>query len=129
MENCKHDMIYGGLCAVCGQDISNTKKNQNNYVNYGHQHLTISFNEAKRIDFKAKEELLFQKKLFLILDLDHTIVHATFFNQNMKLKNIQVNEILKGIFQLDKEIFEFELFRQPLKYLVKLRYNIFIYKE
>src|SRR5271155_2693841 len=40
------------------------------------QHLTISREEANRIDEEAKRRLLANRKLSLVVDLDQTIIHA-----------------------------------------------------
>lgn len=48
-------------------------------INMVHNHvsLTISENEAARADDEAKRRLLASKKLFLVVDLDQTIIQAT----------------------------------------------------
>ncbi|KAL0068527.1 CTD phosphatase Fcp1 [Marasmius tenuissimus] len=84
VEPCKHGMQLGGLCVLCGKDMTNS-----DYIGFSdasrasiqmtHSAFgpTVSFEEAQRIERETAERLLKSRKLSLIVDLDQTIVHAT----------------------------------------------------
>ncbi|KAI9702165.1 MAG: Carboxy-terminal domain (CTD) phosphatase [Bogoriella megaspora] len=84
-EPCRHEIQFGGLCAQCGQDMSEISYNQTRpdteraTVNmfHGNTALLVSPAEASRSEEDAKRRLLSQKKLSLVVDLDQTIIHAT----------------------------------------------------
>ncbi|EPQ60326.1 hypothetical protein GLOTRDRAFT_118635 [Gloeophyllum trabeum ATCC 11539] len=83
-EPCKHGVQIGGLCGLCGKDMT-----EYDYTGYSDAsrasiqmtHLahgpTVSLEEAQRIERETAEHLLKSRKLSLIVDLDQTIVHAT----------------------------------------------------
>ncbi|KAL0575242.1 CTD phosphatase Fcp1 [Marasmius crinis-equi] len=84
LEPCKHGMQLGGLCVLCGKDMTNS-----DYIGFSdasrasiqmtHSAFgpTVSFEEAQRIERETAQRLLKSRKLSLIVDLDQTIVHAT----------------------------------------------------
>ncbi|KAK4574206.1 CTD phosphatase Fcp1 [Recurvomyces mirabilis] len=84
-EPCKHETQFGGMCADCGKDMSestysttklNTERAKINTV-HGHTKLLVSQDEANREDDEAKRRLIKSRKLSLVVDLDQTIIHAT----------------------------------------------------
>ncbi|KAF8628253.1 hypothetical protein AX15_004028 [Amanita polypyramis BW_CC] len=84
VEPCKHGMQLGGLCVVCGKDMTNVDYTgfsdasrasiQMTHSAFGP---TVSLEEARRIERETAEHLFKSRKLSLIVDLDQTIVHAT----------------------------------------------------
>ncbi len=105
-EPCSHSVQFGGMCANCGKDMTesglprrkdicmSTKMadslSRSSYVtetldasratiNMVHNNvsLTISQDEATRVEGEAKRRLLALRKLSLVVDLDQTIIHAT----------------------------------------------------
>ncbi|KAI9738173.1 MAG: Carboxy-terminal domain (CTD) phosphatase [Cirrosporium novae-zelandiae] len=84
-EPCAHEVQFGGMCANCGKDMTqfsyNTETLDANRATIKMVHdnsaLTVSQNEAKRVEEEAKLRLLASKKLSLVVDLDQTIIHAT----------------------------------------------------
>ncbi|KAF9270753.1 hypothetical protein L218DRAFT_976431 [Marasmius fiardii PR-910] len=84
VEPCKHGIQLGGLCVLCGKDMTNS-----DYIGFSdasrasiqmtHSAFgpTVSLEEAQRIERETAERLLKSRKLSLIVDLDQTIVHAT----------------------------------------------------
>ncbi|THH33114.1 hypothetical protein EUX98_g1053 [Antrodiella citrinella] len=83
-EPCKHGMQIGGLCALCGKDMTDfdyTGFSDASRASIQMTHSaggpTVSFEEAQRIERETAEHLLRSRKLSLIVDLDQTIVHAT----------------------------------------------------
>ncbi|KAF8260723.1 hypothetical protein EI94DRAFT_1747641 [Lactarius quietus] len=83
-EPCKHGIQMGGLCALCGKDMT-----QSDYTGFSNEarasiQMThsangpkVSLEEAQRIERETAEHLFNCRKLSLIVDLDQTIVHAT----------------------------------------------------
>ncbi|KAJ7054040.1 hypothetical protein C8F01DRAFT_1165661 [Mycena amicta] len=84
LEDCKHGMQLGGLCVLCGKDMTVAdyigfadSSRANIQMNHSADGPTVSLEEAERIERENIEELLKARKLTLIVDLDQTIVHAT----------------------------------------------------
>ncbi|GAM85577.1 hypothetical protein ANO11243_035840 [Dothideomycetidae sp. 11243] len=84
-EPCKHEVQFGGMCAICGKDMTTidyntvTRDTDRATVNtvHGHTALLVSPAEASKSDEEAKRRLLSSRKLSLVVDLDQTIIHAT----------------------------------------------------
>ncbi|KAI6047826.1 hypothetical protein EDC04DRAFT_2863998 [Pisolithus marmoratus] len=84
IEPCKHGIQIGGLCGLCGKDMTvydytgfsdaSRASIQMTHSAFGP---TVSLEEAQRIEQETAERLLKSRKLSLIVDLDQTIVHAT----------------------------------------------------
>jgi RNA polymerase II subunit A-like phosphatase len=101
IEECLHPGFLEGLCVVCGASVMrNNNSNNNNEPNNGHSlsnsasfsedtpksslvtvsggvTITVSQQEGRHMAQQDSERLLKQQKLSLVLDLDHTLVHAT----------------------------------------------------
>ncbi|KAJ2927695.1 hypothetical protein H1R20_g9386, partial [Candolleomyces eurysporus] len=84
LEPCKHGVQLGGLCALCGKDL--TIVDYTGYSDASRASIqmthsafgpTVSLEEAQRIERETANHLLGSRKLSLIVDLDQTIVHAT----------------------------------------------------
>lgn len=83
-EPCKHGVQIGGLCGLCGKDMTefdytgfsdaSRASIQMTHSAFGP---TVSLEEARRIEKETADHLLKSRKLSLIVDLDQTIVHAT----------------------------------------------------
>ncbi|KAI9878677.1 MAG: Carboxy-terminal domain (CTD) phosphatase [Pleopsidium flavum] len=84
-EPCAHEVQFGGMCANCGKDMTEFSYNTESLdaaratINMVHDNvsLTVSQEEATRVEEEAKRRLLATKKLSLVVDLDQTIIHAT----------------------------------------------------
>ena len=92
---CQHPAIIGGLCVVCGASIgpqpeqsqssfakmpsaaTTSTKTMSQVTVSGGVTMTISEAEAQQMSKQTSQRLLEQSKLSLVLDLDHTLVHAT----------------------------------------------------
>ncbi|KAI0660647.1 hypothetical protein C8Q70DRAFT_913594 [Cubamyces menziesii] len=84
LEPCKHGVQLGGLCCLCGKDMTSfdyTGFSDASRASIQMTHLAngplVSFEEAQRIEQETAQHLLRSRKLSLIVDLDQTIVHAT----------------------------------------------------
>ncbi|KAH8426959.1 protein-serine/threonine phosphatase [Aspergillus melleus] len=84
-EPCAHEVQFGGLCAECGKDMTESTYNtevtdsMRAPIQMAHDNtaLTVSEREATRVEEDAKRRLLSNRKLSLVVDLDQTIIHAT----------------------------------------------------
>ncbi|PRP78929.1 hypothetical protein PROFUN_13305, partial [Planoprotostelium fungivorum] len=104
---CGHDVIFAGMCASCGVDVS---KLGTKAIAHAHPMIGVSLNEAQRIDTAKERKLLSNRKLSLVLDLDNTLIHAT------------TDQILRQAPSMNRsDIFEFMLPPSPMRYFVKLR--------
>lgn len=84
---CNHDITLYGMCVECGTDISKLPK-QHNHQDKGDtstahktmvsgKQLHISTNEFNKQSQRNTIQLIQSNKLMCILDIDHTILHAT----------------------------------------------------
>lgn len=84
-EACTHPVQYGGLCGICGADLTedNDYSGYNNTnrapISMSHQNtqLTVSVKEAARIEKNSTKSLIQEKKLILVVDLDQTVIQTT----------------------------------------------------
>jgi RNA polymerase II subunit A-like phosphatase len=94
IEPCAHPTVLDNLCALCGQAMAEQSTNQsinespdsddNDVSDNKRTRMTvagvtvsISQDESQRITQQDTDRLKKQSKLSLVLDLDHTLVHAT----------------------------------------------------
>ncbi|GKY93034.1 hypothetical protein MPSEU_000271700 [Mayamaea pseudoterrestris] len=102
IEPCTHPTVLGKLCAVCGQTVTNDARTvsappndtlvKENGSNENHNSesstmtrmtvsggltVSISHEESIRMAQEDAQRMLKLGKLSLVLDLDHTLVHAT----------------------------------------------------
>ncbi len=85
IELCKHPAIFNQLCVVCGETVRNEEPSTENIMKHSTSSLTfthglqlqLSKEEAERVQNNKILSLRQQKKLALVLDLDHTLLHAT----------------------------------------------------
>ncbi|RPD82230.1 hypothetical protein L226DRAFT_556142 [Lentinus tigrinus ALCF2SS1-7] len=84
LEPCKHGVQLGGLCCLCGKDMTSydyTGYSDASRASIQMTHLAngplVSLEEAQRIEQETAQHLYRSRKLSLIVDLDQTIVHAT----------------------------------------------------
>lgn len=82
-EDCPHEVQFNGLCTNCGKDLTREIPDmapniERAPIRMAHDtpHLTISQDEAAKIDEESKQRLLAGRKLSLVVDLDQTIIHA-----------------------------------------------------
>lgn len=83
IEFCPHSVVYQGLCGVCGEEavvshFANVKEGVTRLpVPYNAQTLSVTRAEAESVAHVTAQQLLRERRLLLVLDLDHTLVHAT----------------------------------------------------
>ncbi|KAK6151455.1 hypothetical protein DH2020_014090 [Rehmannia glutinosa] len=80
---CPHPGVYAGMCMRCGQEMDDEFGVAFGYI---HKKLRLANDEISRLRDKDLKNLLRDRKLYLILDLDHTLLHST------RLPDITVEE-------------------------------------
>ncbi|KDN37201.1 hypothetical protein K437DRAFT_211866, partial [Tilletiaria anomala UBC 951] len=76
--DCSHPVQVAGLCAVCGRELdSAVLLGVSIAISHASAGIKVSASEAKRLDAESTAQLLRQRRLALIIDLDQTIIHAT----------------------------------------------------
>ncbi|KAI8328501.1 hypothetical protein BC941DRAFT_385470 [Chlamydoabsidia padenii] len=118
IEDCTHEVQFNNLCAVCGKNLEHTD-DQTAQVDITHNRpgLTVSRKEAERLEQEDATRLLKERKLILVVDLDQTIVHATWdptVGEWMADENNANHEATKDIRQ-------FKLPESTMVYYLKLR--------
>ncbi|CAG9324329.1 unnamed protein product [Blepharisma stoltei] len=78
IDKCKHEMEFGGMCAFCGYRSNENEQADIEKLHCGVTGRNLKFNEdlAVALEHKKKQKLLKEKKLLLVLDLDHTLLHT-----------------------------------------------------
>eukprot|EP00531_Pseudo-nitzschia_arenysensis_P009223 CAMPEP_0116129646 /NCGR_PEP_ID=MMETSP0329-20121206/8030_1 /TAXON_ID=697910 /ORGANISM="Pseudo-nitzschia arenysensis, Strain B593" /LENGTH=732 /DNA_ID=CAMNT_0003623917 /DNA_START=42 /DNA_END=2237 /DNA_ORIENTATION=+ len=87
VEECLHPTYVDGMCVVCGAPKPKETKDSQTTNNSGSKTLkvtvsggvtmTVSQRESESMALLDSDRLFKQKRLSLVLDLDHTLVHAT----------------------------------------------------
>ena len=85
MKKCSHNIVFNSLCAECGEVVELSKKNVFAIAQQS-KNLTFGDEKSQEIDKEFTENLIKEKKLLLILDLDNTLIHAIFDGLNRKFK-------------------------------------------
>ncbi|XP_043415071.1 RNA polymerase II subunit A C-terminal domain phosphatase isoform X4 [Prionailurus bengalensis] len=87
LEGCSHPVVMKGLCAECGQDLTQlqSKNGQQQVplstatVSMVHSvpELMVSSEQAKELGRQDQQRLHRNRKLVLMVDLDQTLIHTT----------------------------------------------------
>eukprot|EP00178_Gracilaria_changii_P021006 TRINITY_DN621_c0_g1_i1.p1 TRINITY_DN621_c0_g1~~TRINITY_DN621_c0_g1_i1.p1 ORF type:complete len:820 (+),score=124.06 TRINITY_DN621_c0_g1_i1:182-2641(+) len=83
IQFCPHSVVFKGICAVCGETAQSLhfaeSKNAVHriHVAYESEQLAVSRAEAESRSSVNARHLLESRRLSLVLDLDHTLLHAT----------------------------------------------------
>jgi len=96
IDECSHPAFLDGICVVCGASLSSIsgksdtdeeirtkvplpsfQQKTSQLTVSGGITMTVSAEESRQMSLKDTERLLQNAKLSLVLDLDHTLVHAT----------------------------------------------------
>nr|XP_018260686.1 uncharacterized protein I303_06401 [Kwoniella dejecticola CBS 10117]OBR82844.1 hypothetical protein I303_06401 [Kwoniella dejecticola CBS 10117] len=95
VQPCSHPVRLHGMCGICGADLteddylsapapvnSSEQAGPSRHpggfeVTHDAMGVTVSKNEAHRLDNLTRDNLLSSRKLSLIVDLDQTIIHTT----------------------------------------------------
>ncbi|KAJ4840968.1 hypothetical protein Tsubulata_018162 [Turnera subulata] len=76
-EICTHPGSFGGMCIRCGQRVAEESGVTFGYI---HRGLRLGNDEIVRLRNTDMKNLLRHKKLYLVLDLDHTLLNSTQLN-------------------------------------------------
>ncbi|CRG99680.1 NLI interacting factor-like phosphatase, putative [Plasmodium relictum] len=96
---CSHEIIFSGLCTNCllsQEEINKNKEEQKYFLTPGfltnENELFINSDKALDLEKERIKNIIENKKLCLVLDLDNTLLHASFFllsvNMNSEIINI-----------------------------------------
>ncbi|CAN9504111.1 unnamed protein product [Ophioblennius macclurei] len=87
MEGCSHPIVMKGLCAECGQDLTQLQSSNGKQqtpistatVSMVHSvpELMVSSEQAEQLGREDQQRLHRNKKLVLMVDLDQTLIHTT----------------------------------------------------
>ncbi|XP_029298838.1 RNA polymerase II subunit A C-terminal domain phosphatase isoform X2 [Cottoperca gobio] len=87
IEECSHPIVMKGLCAECGQDLTQMQSTNGNQqmpistatVSMVHSvpELMVSSEQAEQLGREDQQRLHRNKKLVLMVDLDQTLIHTT----------------------------------------------------
>ncbi|KAI3446758.1 hypothetical protein Pfo_003423 [Paulownia fortunei] len=80
---CPHPGVYAGMCMKCGQKMDDESGVAFGYI---HKNLRLANDEISRLRDKDLKNLLRHRKLYLVLDLDHTLLNSA------RLSDITVEE-------------------------------------
>jgi RNA polymerase II subunit A C-terminal domain phosphatase len=78
---CLHPASYGNMCVSCGarltaEDLGLAGSEKRSLVLGGGGALIVSRKEARSIETQRADELMNTRRLSLVLDIDHTLLHA-----------------------------------------------------
>ncbi|KAG8364077.1 hypothetical protein BUALT_Bualt19G0088800 [Buddleja alternifolia] len=73
---CQHPVVYRGMRVKCTQNVDDEIGVAFGYIN---KHLRAAHDEVARLREKDLKNLLSHKKLYLVLDLDHTLLNSARF--------------------------------------------------
>ncbi|KAF9978783.1 Carboxy-terminal domain (CTD) phosphatase [Actinomortierella ambigua] len=113
-EGCNHDVQYGGMCVVCAKILDGPTTSSHINMTHDATTLSVSQNEAERLEQQTVDRLIREGKLSLIVDLDQTLIHATVGKAVDDWINAQGGT-------LPKDIKMFPLNDSPTPYYIKLR--------
>lgn len=122
-KTCSHDIIHHGLCALCGLDLTVHDPDvllRTVSISQGSlSSISISQEEAKRLEKETAGRLLKEKRLSLVVDLDQTLVHASMnqeIGQWISQQDHKYHENCKNVHQV-------RLIDHPMIHYIKLRYG------
>eukprot|EP01138_Halocafeteria_seosinensis_P012020 gb/GECG01012284.1/.p1 GENE.gb/GECG01012284.1/~~gb/GECG01012284.1/.p1 ORF type:complete len:211 (+),score=28.33 gb/GECG01012284.1/:1-633(+) len=97
VQRCQHGRVYAGMCAQCGASLREIEREKTSGAKRTREgeavgasepsfytfnaragfQLSVAPDEAAKADDAFQRRLLGKRQLSLVLDLDHTLVHAT----------------------------------------------------
>lgn len=91
---CAHPIIYNTLCAVCGKVVPNARSCNTSQLSIKGGLLRL--NEEETVKIQSSKSAMLQKlqqnqKLALVLDLDHTLLHAVQIDGPTPSQTVQAN--------------------------------------
>ncbi|MCL7023082.1 hypothetical protein MKW94_006774 [Papaver nudicaule] len=77
LKICAHPSLIKGMCVKCGRMVDDVSAVALGYI---HKDLKVGSDELARLRDKDLKSLFRKKKLYLVLDLDHTLLNSTHIN-------------------------------------------------
>ncbi|XP_050225127.1 RNA polymerase II C-terminal domain phosphatase-like 4 [Mercurialis annua] len=96
--SCTHPGTFGDMCICCGQRLAEETGVSFRYI---HKGLRLCNDEIARLRDNDLKNLLRHKKLYLVLDLDHTLLNSTQFMQLTPEEDYLQNSSNDSLFKLD----------------------------
>ncbi|SBT34137.1 NLI interacting factor-like phosphatase, putative (NIF4) [Plasmodium ovale wallikeri] len=97
-EICKHEIVFSGLCTNCflnQEEMNKNKEEQKYFLSPGFltNDKELYINTDKVIDLEKEriKNIVNNKKLCLVLDLDNTLLHASFFILSININSEVIN--------------------------------------
>ncbi|KAI3778922.1 hypothetical protein L2E82_08311 [Cichorium intybus] len=90
-ETCTHPGFIGGMCIKCGEK-TDTDNQSGVAFGYIHKDLRLANDEITRLRDRDYKNLLRHKKLYLVLDLDHTLLNSTRFSDIIQEEGYLLNQ-------------------------------------
>ncbi|GMJ01717.1 C-terminal domain phosphatase-like 4 [Hibiscus trionum] len=96
---CTHPGSFGQMCIICGQRVDEESGVTFGYI---HKGLRLGNDEIVRLRSTDMKNLLHHKKLYLVLDLDHTLLNSTLLNhltseeEYLKAQSDSLQDVSKG---------------------------------
>ena len=110
---CSHPAFYGNLCVGCGMKFSNEDVETNKKIIVGGgKSLRYNSTEAERVSQDKMLSLKNSKRIALVLDLDHTLLHSIQVDGPSPTSN--VSDCVNGLYHLPVE----EIVGSAVKHLV-----------
>mmetsp|Transcript_19100 Transcript_19100/g.34745 ORF Transcript_19100/g.34745 Transcript_19100/m.34745 type:complete len:475 (-) Transcript_19100:1391-2815(-) len=78
LEQCSHEVTFGGMCANCGLSDEDIAAELHEQIECAVASSGLKLDEevARGVERSKREQLLRARKLILVLDLDHTLLHT-----------------------------------------------------
>ncbi|KAI3506228.1 hypothetical protein L1887_28584 [Cichorium endivia] len=98
---CTHPGFIGGMCFKCGEKMDND--NQSGVAfGYIHKDLRLTTDEIDRLRDRDLKNVLRHKKLYLVIDLDHTLLNSTRLSDITQEEGylMKQNHPIQGIYKL-----------------------------
>ncbi|KAL7257567.1 hypothetical protein ACSBR1_003804 [Camellia fascicularis] len=102
---CTHPGFFRGMCLLCGQVMEDDTAVRFGYI---HKDLKLGNDEIARLRNGDLKNLLGHKKLYLVLDLDHTLLNSTRLlditpnEEYLKSQTDSIEDVSRGsLFRLD----------------------------
>ncbi|CAI9296738.1 unnamed protein product [Lactuca saligna] len=88
---CTHPGFIGGMCIKCGEKRDSDDQSGVAF-GYIHKDLRLANDEIDRLRDRDMKNLLRHKKLYLVLDLDHTLLNSTRFSDITQEEGYLLNQ-------------------------------------
>ncbi|KAF0734974.1 hypothetical protein Ae201684_008447 [Aphanomyces euteiches] len=106
---CQHDLVRDNLCLMCMYKFEDGARHTVKVILNDGQAMHVSENQAKQMDNDNIARMLKNAKLTLVLDLDHTLLHA-----------VRHEDLIDPV-ENYKDIIHFEIPGIPTPHVLKLR--------